>query len=77
MFLYIFMDASHLFVKALENEGVEYIFGIPGEENLPLLEAIRTSSIREEQACVFPRLAPEPLTSLLQPRTAFWAECRW
>ena len=40
------MDASHLFVKALENEGVEYIFGIPGEENLPLLEAIRTSSIR-------------------------------
>ena len=46
MFLYIFMDASHLFVKALENEGVEYIFGIPGEENLPLLEAIRTSSIR-------------------------------
>ncbi len=40
------MDASHLFVKALENEGVEYIFGIPGEENLPLLEAIRTSTIK-------------------------------
>ena len=32
------MKASDLFVKALENEGVEYIFGIPGEENLDLLE---------------------------------------
>ena len=30
------MKASDLFVKALENEGVEYIFGIPGEENLDL-----------------------------------------
>jgi acetolactate synthase-1/2/3 large subunit len=28
------MKASDLFIKALENEGVEYIFGIPGEENL-------------------------------------------
>ena len=27
------MKASDLFVKALENEGVEYIFGIPGKEN--------------------------------------------
>jgi len=27
------MKASDLFVKCLENEGVEYIFGIPGEEN--------------------------------------------
>ncbi len=26
------MKASELFVKCLENEGVEYIFGIPGEE---------------------------------------------
>ncbi len=31
-------------MKALENEGVEYIFGIPGEENLDLLESLRTSS---------------------------------
>ncbi len=37
------MNASDLFVKALENEGVEYIFGIPGEENLDLLEALRKS----------------------------------
>ena len=38
------MKASDLFVKALENEGVEYIFGIPGEENLDLLESLRTYS---------------------------------
>ncbi|NPD90409.1 MAG: acetolactate synthase large subunit [Asgard group archaeon] len=52
------MKASDLFVKALENEGVEYIFGIPGEENLDLLESLRTSSIkliltRHEQAAGF------------------------
>jgi len=33
-------------VKALENEGVDVIYGVPGEENLDLLEALRTSSIR-------------------------------
>lgn len=38
--------ASDLFVAALEAEGVEYVFGIPGEENLDLLESLRTSSIR-------------------------------
>lgn len=40
------MKASDLFVKALENEGVEHVFGVPGEENLDLLESLRTSSIR-------------------------------
>ncbi|WGK68328.1 acetolactate synthase large subunit [Candidatus Haliotispira prima] len=40
------MKASDIFVKALENEGVEYIFGIPGEENLDMLESIRKSSIK-------------------------------
>lgn len=40
------MNASELFVKALENEGVEYIFGVPGEENLDFLEALRTSKIK-------------------------------
>ncbi|NOY84821.1 MAG: acetolactate synthase large subunit [Nitrospirae bacterium] len=40
------MKASDLFVKCLENEGVEYIFGIPGEENLDLLESLRHSSIK-------------------------------
>jgi len=38
--------ASDLFVQALEAEGVEYIFGIPGEENLDLLESLRTSKIK-------------------------------
>ncbi len=40
------MKASDLFVKALEAEGVEYVFGIPGEENLDLLESLRNSGIR-------------------------------
>ena len=31
------MKASDLFLKALEEEGVEHIFGIPGEENLDFL----------------------------------------
>lgn len=52
------MKASDLFVKALEAEGVEYIFGIPGEENLDLLESLRLSSIeliltRHEQGAGF------------------------
>lgn len=40
------MKASDLFVKALEKEEVEYIFGVPGEENLDLLESLSKSSIR-------------------------------
>ncbi len=40
------MKASDLFVKALEAEGVQYVFGIPGEENLDLLESLRTSTIK-------------------------------
>ena len=43
---YISMKASDLFIKALENEGVEYIFGVPGEENLDFVDSLRTSSIR-------------------------------
>lgn len=39
-------NAGDLFVKALENQGIEYIFGIPGEENLYLLEALRKSEIK-------------------------------
>jgi acetolactate synthase I/II/III large subunit len=38
--------ATDLFVRALENEGVKFIFAVPGEENLDLLESLRTSSIR-------------------------------
>jgi acetolactate synthase-1/2/3 large subunit len=40
------MKASDLFVKALENEGVEFIFGIPGEENLDFLNSLQHSSIK-------------------------------
>lgn len=52
------MKASDLFIKALEMEGVEYIFGVPGEENLDLLQSIKHSTIRfittrHEQAAGF------------------------
>ena len=52
------MKASELMVKALQAEGVERIFAVPGEENLDLVEAIRTSTIelilcRHEQAAGF------------------------
>ncbi len=40
------MKASDLFVKGLEAEGVEYIFAVPGEENLDMLESLRTSKIK-------------------------------
>lgn len=40
------MRASDLFVRALEKEGVEYVFGVPGEENLDFLDSLRDSSIR-------------------------------
>lgn len=40
------MKAAELFVRCLENEGVEYIFGIPGEENLDIMDALLGSNIR-------------------------------
>ena len=40
------MKASDLFVQSLEQEGVEFIFGVPGEENLDFLESLRTSKIK-------------------------------
>ncbi|MBI5643197.1 MAG: acetolactate synthase large subunit, partial [Deltaproteobacteria bacterium] len=54
----MYKKAADLFVECLVKEGVEYIFGIPGEESLTLLEAIRKSSIRfivtrHEQAAAF------------------------
>ena len=39
------MKAAQLFVKCLENEGVEYIFGIPGEENIDVMDALLDSPI--------------------------------
>lgn len=52
------MKAAELFVKCLENEGVEFIFGIPGEENLAVMDALLDSSItfvttRHEQGAAF------------------------
>ncbi len=38
--------AADVVVQCLENEGVQYVFGIPGEENLDLLESLRKSQIR-------------------------------
>ncbi|TWT72902.1 acetolactate synthase large subunit [Allorhodopirellula solitaria] len=52
------MKASDLFVEALVNEGVERIFGVPGEENLDFLDSLSRSPIemvltRHEQAAGF------------------------
>jgi acetolactate synthase-1/2/3 large subunit len=52
------MNGAGLLVSALENEGVKQIFGVPGEENLDVLEALRRSIIklvltRHEQAAAF------------------------
>jgi acetolactate synthase-1/2/3 large subunit len=52
------MNTAQLLVKCLENEGVEYVFGLPGEENLEVLEALSHSSIkfittRHEQGAAF------------------------
>ncbi|MBK6490188.1 MAG: acetolactate synthase large subunit [Sphingomonadales bacterium] len=39
--------ASDLFIQCLEQEGVEYIFGVPGEENLDFLDSLsRSKQIR-------------------------------
>src|SRR5262245_19912806 len=52
------MNGAELLVAALMNEGVKQIFGLPGEENLVIVEALRRSSIklvvtRHEQAAAF------------------------
>ncbi|HLS09136.1 thiamine pyrophosphate-binding protein, partial [Lentibacillus sp.] len=39
------MNVSELLVKCLEQEGVEYVFGVPGEENIDLMDAIYDSDI--------------------------------
>src|SRR6266478_5696805 len=52
------MKGAALLVTALENEGVQHIFGVPGEENLDVVDALRRSRItlvltRHEQAAAF------------------------
>lgn len=51
-------DAARLLVRTLEAEGVEYVFGIPGEENIHFVHALNDSTIhyvlvRHEQAAAF------------------------
>lgn len=52
------MKAAELMLRCLENEQVEFIFGIPGEENLDIMEAVLDSNIqfvitRHEQGAAF------------------------
>src|SRR5438132_719870 len=52
------ITAAQLLVQCLENEGVKYAFGIPGEENIQVIDALDNSSIRfvlvrHEQAASF------------------------
>src|SRR5258708_39779531 len=52
------MNGAELLVSALEVGGVQQIFGVPGEENLDLVEALRRSTIklvvtRHEQGAAF------------------------
>lgn len=52
------MNTAELLVKCLENEGVKYVFGLPGEENMEVLESLKKSSIqfittRHEQGAAF------------------------
>lgn len=52
------LNTAELLVQCLENEGVEYVFGLPGEENLHVLQALKNSSIqfittRHEQGAAF------------------------
>ncbi len=52
------MKASELLVRCLQNEGVRYLFGLPGEENIDLLEAVVSSKMefvltRDERGAAF------------------------
>lgn len=52
------VNVASLFVSCLEAHGVRYVFAVPGEENLDMVEALRTSSLqlivtRNEQTAVF------------------------
>jgi len=40
------MKGSDLFVKCLEHEGIKYIFGLPGEENIDFMDSLSRSKIK-------------------------------
>ena len=68
------VKGSDLFVAALQNEGVERVFGVPGEENLDLIESLRRSRIklivtRHEQPAAFMAATHGRLTG--QPGVCF------
>ena len=46
------MKASDLFVKCLENEGVEFIFGVPGEENADFMISLEEKATKIKAAIV-------------------------
>jgi acetolactate synthase-1/2/3 large subunit len=52
------MTGAELLVRCLENEGLQHMFGVPGEENLAVLDAVLNSKIhflqtRHEQGAAF------------------------
>ena len=53
------MKTSDLFVQCLEEEGIEYIFGVPGEENADFMMSLEASTkitfilTRHEQGAAF------------------------
>ena len=68
---------SDLLVRALENEGVERIFGLPGEENLDVVESLRCSRIqlvltRHEQSAAFMAPGTEASRRSGPQRTGVW-----
>ena len=46
------MNAAQVLVRCLENVGVEYVFGIPGEENLEVMRALKDSKINLSQSAM-------------------------
>ena len=79
------MKASELLVRSLENEGVRYIFGMPGEENLEFMEALSHSTqitfvtTRHEQGAAFMANVygpPSSTSSGCQSSRPLWAKSR-
>ena len=74
------MKASELTVKCLENESVDYIFGIPGEENLDLMDALLESKIqfiqtRDERGAAF--MAASWMSMVASPVAQVCASLPW
>ena len=63
--------ASDLFVQCLEEEGVEHVFGVPGEENLDFLDSLsRSTKIKPRAYWLTTRHAPS-ITRKLKARVSF------